>query len=346
MMFISSDAHSWSHLEEVFQDEYEVVDWQIGTGVIDYIEQNLQEIRFVLVDADDAIEDAFDMFEKMKQNNWLIRIPTILCTAHAEDIMSKAFKIGLSDVVPKPFEEDVLEVRVRSMLCFFQEEQKYEHLTRVQAERLEEQYNQLKEHQALLIQLLDEILEFRKPESDYHIECIEKYTRILATHYAKLYPRARMTEDKINMIARASRLHDIGKIIMPNSLLQKHGDLSKEDMHYLSGHTITGAKLMQLISDVDNEAYKRISRNVCLYHHEKYDGSGYPYGVRGDKIPVEAQLVALADIYDALRHVGKEQERFSAQQAYDMLLEGKCGVLSPRMLACLQDAKEELEDNE
>lgn len=194
-----------------------------------------------------------------------------------------------------------------------------------------------------LIGILNDIISYRSMESAMHIQYVQEYTRVLAKQYAKLYPRSKMTKRKIDLIVQAARLHDVGKLVMPDSLLKKPGQLSKWEMEILKEHTIRGSEIMQAISGFHDRDYCRICYNVCLYHHEKYDGSGYPYGLKRDRIPVEAQLVALADMYDALVNMRENKEFYSKDKAFYMLMNGMCGELSPRMRECLQEAKEALE---
>lgn len=183
----------------------------------------------------------------------------------------------------------------------------------------------------------------RNAESIRHIYYVEAYTRILAEHYASLFPRARMTEQKINMIARAARMHDVGKLVLPDFIVTRHGKLTDSELEMLKEHTIIGSRIMDILTEFQPERFQRICHNVCLYHHEKYDGSGYPEGLQKEKIPIEAQLVALADIYDVLTNTVIEEHSNMKERAYYMLMNRECGELAPRMWESLKDAKEDLE---
>ncbi len=188
------------------------------------------------------------------------------------------------------------------------------------------------------------ILRFSDIESKEHLMYVEEYTRILATCYAKQYPKARMTQKKIEYIVKASRYHDIGKIAIPDWILLKDGRLSVGEMEILRTHTIKGCEMFHVMGMTEDEDYNRICHNVILYHHEKYDGTGYPYGLRKDKIPKEAQLVGLADMYAVLVHGIGERKKFTKEEAFSMLLQDEFGEISPRLKECLTIAKEEMEN--
>ncbi len=188
------------------------------------------------------------------------------------------------------------------------------------------------------------VLRFSDIESKEHLMYVEEYTRILATCYAKQYPKARMTQKKIEYIVKASRYHDIGKIAIPDWILLKDGRLSVGEMEILRTHTIKGCEMFHVMGMTEDEDYNRICHNVILYHHEKYDGTGYPYGLRKDKIPKEAQLVGLADMYAVLVHGIGERKKFTKEEAFSMLLQDEFGEISPRLKECLTIAKEEMEN--
>lgn len=183
-----------------------------------------------------------------------------------------------------------------------------------------------------------------KAESVEHLWYVREYTRILTETYAKLYPRSRLTKRKREYIVKASVLHDLGKIAIPDFILDKPGHLSLSEMEILKKHTIKGSRIIKSMSWQVERDFSKICYNVCLYHHEKNDGSGYPYGLRGDKIPIEAQIVGLADMYDVLIHGDVNREPMEKSKAYYMLMNGKCGELSPKMRECFDDSRQQMEE--
>lgn len=187
------------------------------------------------------------------------------------------------------------------------------------------------------------VLCFSDIESEQHIAYVQGYTRILAESYASLYPKSRMTISKIEKIVRAARFHDIGKLAVPDWILLKDGRLSPGELEILKSHTIKGCEMVYILGQTEDEEYNRICHNIVLYHHERYDGTGYPFGLKKDKIPTEAQMVAIADIYEVLIHGRGERKRFTKEEAYQMLLQGEFGEIAPRLKACLEYGKEDME---
>lgn len=190
------------------------------------------------------------------------------------------------------------------------------------------------------------VLPFFEFETEKHLLYVQGYTKILATQYSQLYPKSRMTKQKIERIVKASRLHDVGKLAVPEWILLKDGRLSEGEFDILKTHTTKGCEMVHLLGQTKDEEYNRICHNIVLYHHEKYDGTGYPYGLKKDKIPLEAQIVALADIYDVLIHGEGNRQRFTKEEAFQMILRDDFGQISPKLRECLVVAKSALEEFE
>lgn len=189
----------------------------------------------------------------------------------------------------------------------------------------------------------NKVLHFSDVESSQHIAYVQGYTRILAEHYAKIYPKAKMTMGRIEKLVRAAQLHDIGKMAVPDWVLLKVGRLSEYEMDLMKTHTIKGCELVHVLGQTEDDEYNRICHNVVLYHHEKYDGTGYPYGLKKDKIPIDAQVVGLADMYDILVHGTGERQKYTKEEAYQLLMQNSFGEIGPRMKECFEHAKEEME---
>ncbi len=213
-----------------------------------------------------------------------------------------------------------------------------------QNKELLRQHKRLMEYHDCLVDILQNIIANRQVEASIHLIRVEAYSRILATHYADLNPHARMTKKKISLIAEASKLHDIGKITMPDTLIKRPGKLSKQELESLMEHTVRGSEIMKLLSDFRHDDYSKIGYNICKYHHARYDGSGYPIGIRDNQIPIEAQIVSLADVYDILLHESINNHIHSKEEAFQIIMDGKCGELAPKMKECLVSAREELEE--
>jgi len=193
------------------------------------------------------------------------------------------------------------------------------------------------------IEYMVDMLVLCNADTREHIWYVAKYTRILVDTYARLYPRSRMTAEKRYNIVQASKIKDIGKLAIPDVLLDKAGEMSATEMSYYQKHTIKGSQMIRGISGKIGHEYERICYNICLYHHENYDGSGYPYGLKEQKVPIEALFVGLADIYDALVNYKGRRESYTHEEAIFLILDGKCGKLSPKLRECILEARDELE---
>lgn len=329
-------------LGQMFINEYEIVEAENGLVAVEYLEKNSERVAMVFLDIKMPVMDGFSVMEYMSNRNLMGVIPVILITSDEDgNAMERGYELGATDVIFKPFKASIVIQRAHNVLEVFRHRYHLEGLVAQKTMELVTQYEHLKLHHEHLIEVLHDVIEYRNAESVLHIRYVQEYTRILATHYAKLYPRAKMTADKIDKIVRAAQLHDVGKIAMPDDVLTRPGRLSKSELSMLKEHTIKGASLIRVMTEFEDEEYSRICYNVCMYHHEKYDGSGYPGLIRRDRIPIEAQLVGLADMYDAMVH--SNYITYTPNQVYEMLIQGKCGELSPKIRQCFESARAELE---
>jgi putative two-component system response regulator len=165
----------------------------------------------------------------------------------------------------------------------------------------------------------------------------------MANELMKQFPEYNLTEHDIKVIVAASPLHDIGKIVIPDKILFKPGKLNSEEFDYMKSHTLSGCEMIESIKDTWSEEYKRVGMEISHYHHERYDGSGYPEGLVGDEIPISAQLVSVADVYDALVHERVYKNAYPKDRAFRMIINGECGTFSPQLLECLRNCRERME---
>ena len=334
-------------LGQMFEKEYQIADGMNGLEGIQYIDQHQNDIAMVLLDVQMPVLNGYQVMEYMREQGYMEQIPVILITSDGDgDAMERGYALGATDVVKKPFEAKIVIQRVYNVIELYRHKNHLEEMVQMQTVELNRQNEKLRRQNEGMLEIIREIITYRNMESDQHIRYVEGYTEILARKYAVLYPRSKMTEKKIAYIVQAAGMHDLGKIIMPDLLIKRQGRLLPEEIEYLKEHTIKGSDIIKVMSEFQTGALYRISYNVCKYHHEKYDGSGFPKGLSGDKIPIEAQIVGLADMYDALIHVTTNKDSYTKDQAVRMLLDGECGELSPRMKECLAASKKELEEFE
>ena len=239
----------------------------------------------------------------------------------------------MADFVHRPFDNRLVRKRVRNVVSLYQYqeelEQKVEKQTSVlrkQFRLLQQQAESLRRSKEKVIDILGTVVEYRNLESGEHIKRVKGYTRILAERLQQDYPEYELTQERIEVIVAASALHDVGKIAIPDSILLKPGKLTQEEFEYMKSHTTKGCEILNSIEDAWDEEYKKVSYVICRHHHERYDGKGYPDGLKGEDIPITAQIVSIADVYDALVNERVYKSAFSKEKAFQMIVTGECGV--------------------
>lgn len=214
---------------------------------------------------------------------------------------------------------------------------------RQQYRLLQQQALQLKKNQENIINILGTVVEYRNLEARTHITRVKGFTKILGTYMMKLYPEYGLNGDKINAIASASVLHDVGKVMLSDAILLKPGKLTPEEFEYVKSHSIRGYDIVESIADMLEEEYVQLCKEIVRWHHEKYDGSGYPDGLEKDEIPISAQLVSIADCFESLLSESVYKGAIPFEEAYNMILQGECGMFSYKLLECFRKAKNDLE---
>ena len=194
-----------------------------------------------------------------------------------------------------------------------------------------------------IIELLGSIVEYRDLESGEHIARVKTYTKIIGKEVKDRYPEYGLTDQDLHIIVATSPLHDIGKIAIPDDIILKPGKLTQEEFDYMKSHTISGSEILEMVKDAWPEEYQRYAMEISHFHHERFDGNGYPEGFEGEQIPISAQIVSLADVYDALVHERVYKDAIPRDRAYRMILHGECGTFNPKILKCFEACREELE---
>ncbi len=219
-----------------------------------------------------------------------------------------------------------------------------EELVALQTSVLRKQAQELQRMNERIIETMSNVVEFRNLESGDHVRRVKDFTGILAGYAACLYPEYDLDKEDVAVITAAAAMHDVGKIAIPDAILLKPGRLTEEEFAIMKTHTIKGCEILEMLGDIQEGEYGRASYEICRYHHERYDGKGYPEGLKGEQIPIAAQIVSVADVYDALVSERCYKSAYTPAQAYDMIMLGECGRFSPRLLTCLEKARRELEE--
>lgn len=333
-------------LREQFKDSYSIIEAEDGLTAMNLIEEYRAELAIVLLDIFLPGADGFDILDWMNKLEYLKNLPVILITGDTSlDVEKKGFDLGASDIITKPFNPHITKRRVSNIVSLYQHKNRLESMVASQInqlsmknEILKKQSEQLKSHQNTLIEAISTIVEFRDFDSGEHIRRIKSLTKTILLHLQKHYPEYNLTDKDIELVTKASVLHDIGKVAIPDSILLKPGRLTSEEFEIIKSHTVIGCDILKDIHTASDTEFFRCSYDICRHHHEKWDGSGYPDRLSGDDIPISAQAVSIADVYDALTHKRVYKDAFSHDTAVDMIIRGECGAFSPKLLHCLQEA--------
>ncbi len=328
-------------LRGLFQDEYEIVEAGNGEEAIAQI-KNHDKLVLILLDVVMPVMNGFGVLDYMKGNDLLEKIPVILITGETViDSDDQAYAYGVADVMHKPFYPHIVKRRARNIIELYQNKYHMEERLKEQEEAIREQEKKLREGNEFMIDALSSVVEFRSLETGEHIRRIKYFTRIMLKYLMKYFPKYGLTPVQVDEIARASALHDIGKIGIPDAILLKPARLTPEEFEIMKTHTTIGCDLLErLRRDQLGEFYK-YCYEICRYHHERWDGNGYPDHLVGDEIPISAQIVAVADVYDALVSPRVYKSVYANNIAYDMIMNGECGQFSPDVLECFALAKED-----
>lgn len=327
-------------LQEMLEEKYNVLTAENGLEAIDIIKQKLDSISVVLLDLMMPKVDGFGVLDFLNENNLLKRIPVVIISGDSSvENEMKCFSYGIVDFIRKPFNEQLVKLRIGNVCDLYIFKNKLEDKVAEQTQKLNEQFMLVKQQAAKLaesnqkiVDILGTVVESRNLESGQHIQRVKNYTRILAEQMMIDFPEYGIDRHMIDVMVPASALHDVGKIAIPDSILLKPARLTADEFEIMKTHTTQGCQLLNNIKDAWDEEYSKMSYEICRHHHEKYDGKGYPDGLVGDDIPIAAQIVSIADVYDALVNERCYKDAFSKEQAYKMITTGECGAFSPKIL--------------
>ena len=322
-------------LEEIFKEMYQVIHASNGIEALEAIKKDTNRIAAILLDLEMPVMNGFDFMKKFYLMPDGERIPVIVVTV--DDTNSSQLKVldyGVADIIKKPYNPLVVKKRVKNAINLFTYKEELERKVRITSNALEEKERELDRVNECLIDALSSIVEFRDLETGEHVQRIKDYTRVICYAMVEKYPECGIDKNQIDYIVRASAMHDIGKIAIPDAILLKPGRLTPEEFEIIKGHTVKGGEILDKVELLNNEEYVKYCRNICLYHHEKYDGKGYPKGLKGNDIPLEAQIVSIADVFDALISKRVYKDAYSIDETVEMIKRGECGQFSDEIMDC------------
>lgn len=322
-------------LTGIFGNQYRSAEAENGVQAIQFMQQHRDDIAVVLLDLSMPLMDGYQVMDEMNRQGLISEIPVIIITAdNSSDSEIKAFDAGASDVITKPFEAHIVRRRVHNVI-------ELNRRRLLQDELIEEQAQKLRKSNAGIIATLASIVETRSLETGQHIKRMGMYVRILLENAAASFPEYMLDARSIDIIMNASSLHDIGKVAIPDAILNKPGKLSPQEYEIMKSHTLRGCEILDSLTDITDREYLQYAYNICRYHHERWDGRGYPDGLRGDAIPICAQAAGIADCYDALTNDRVYKNAIPPEEAISMILNGECGIFSPKLLECLKAVRQQ-----
>ena len=328
-------------LDIMFKDEYDIIQASNGEEAIRQIESN-KDIIVILLDVVMPILDGFGVLQYMKDEELLSTIPVILITGETvRDSEGIAYSYDVADVIHKPFYPDIVKRRVRNIIALYQNKHEMEKRLKQQEKEIRAQEKEIRANNEFMIEALGSVVEFRNSETGEHIRRIKYLTRILLKYLVKYFPKYGLTDEQVDEIARAAALHDIGKIGIPDAILLKPGKMTPEEFEVMKTHTTIGCEILETFRSNQTEEFYQYCYEICRHHHERWDGNGYPDHLVGDEIPISAQVVAIADVYDALVSNRVYKEAYVNSVAYQMIKDGECGQFAPDVMECFELAKED-----
>lgn len=319
-------------LGDILSGKYSILEAKDGREVMETLSRHYTEISLVLLDIRMPNLDGFGVLKEMAESpeHYLDLIPVVVISSESTpEFIDHAYDLGATDYIPRPFDENVVARRVENTIKLYMKRNEMAEVAAIQMVA--------REHtNAQMVDVLSNIVEFRNGESGLHVIHIRTLTRNLLQELRRQDPSLGLDDDRIGLITVASAMHDIGKIAIDANILNKPGRLTTEEFAIMKTHTTIGAQMLRQLPTNHNADLLHVAHDICRWHHERWDGSGYPDGLKGDDIPIAAQVVALADVYDALTSERVYKPAFSHEKAVSMILTGECGAFSPKMRRCFQ----------
>ncbi|SCJ81397.1 Cyclic di-GMP phosphodiesterase response regulator RpfG [Anaerotruncus sp. 2789STDY5834896] len=326
-------------LADILDENYNVVEAENGAEAITILSKQREDFSLLLLDIMMPEMDGFEVLAYIHKYRWDDTFAVIMISADDSPTnIKRAYDLGAFDYISRPFDSTIVQRRISNTMLLYARQQRLEKI-------IVEQFYEQEKNNNLMISILSHIVEFRNGESGLHILRVKSITKYLLEKLVQHTDRYPLSKADISLISTASALHDIGKISISDQVLNKPGRLTEFEFEIIKTHSMVGANmLLGLPKEQQETPIVKVASEICRWHHERYDGNGYPDGLRGDEIPIAAQVVALADVYDALTSERCYKKAYSHEEAMEMILEGQCGAFNPTLLLCLQEITEILKN--
>ena len=326
-------------LSSILGDEFDILEAADGKECISVIRKHGRDIALVLLDIVMPEMDGFEVLEFMNKHEWIDDIPVIMISSEdSAASVKKAYEMGVSDYINRPFDVEVVHRRVFNTIKLYAKQRRLIAL-------ITNQVYEKEKNNRILIEILSQIVEFRNGESGRHVLNVNIITGILLEQLTQITDKYNISWSDRLIITTAASLHDIGKIGINEKILNKAGRLTPQEIEKIKEHTVIGASILENMELFKDEELVKTAYQICRWHHERYDGRGYPDGLKGEEIPVSAQVVALADVYDALVSRRVYKKSYSHEEAMKMILGGECGAFNPVLLQCLTEAQDKIKES-
>lgn len=323
-------------LSEILNEEYDIIEADSGDTCIDMLRKYETGISLVLLDIVMPGMDGFGVLNYMNRHHYLEDIPVIMISSEdSTETVRRAYEMGVSDYINRPFDAGVVHRRVYNTIKLYAKQRRLIAL-------ITNQVYEKEKNNRMMVGILSQIVEFRNGESGSHVLNINIFTGMLLESLVQHTDKYDLSWSERLLITTASALHDIGKIGIDDKILNKSGRLTDEEFKIMQNHTIIGASILENMGSYQDEELMKVAYQICRWHHERYDGKGYPDGLKGDEIPISAQVVSLADVYDALVSERVYKKAYSHEKAIEMITNGECGCFNPILLECLLDIQDRI----
>ena len=338
ILLVDDSAMNRMMLTEILGDSYHILEAENGRECMEKLQAEAGNIALVLLDINMPVMDGFEVLKAMNANHTIEDIPVIMISSEDSDAtIRRSYELGASDYVNRPFDARIVYRRVTNTIKLYAKQRRL-------VQMVSEQIRARENNTDMLVGVLSHIVEFRNGESGAHVRHIRIITELLLRRLLEISSRYSITAEQQDMIPLASALHDIGKIGIDEKVLNKPGKLTPEEFEVMKTHSMLGAKMLHDLDNFAEQPLLQTAYEIARWHHERWDGRGYPDGLKGDEIPISAQLVSLADVYDALTSERCYKKAFSHEKAVQMILNGECGAFNPLLLQCLTDIQTDLKE--
>ncbi len=322
-------------LTEILGDTYEIHQAENGRQAVNILVKESHSFACMLLDIIMPEMNGYEVLEWVKENQILNYLPVVVISSDdRNESIAKAFALGAREYISRPFDFTIVRRRVENMIELFGRQRNL-------ASLVVDGMMQNRNTKDVMFDTLSAMVEFRNNESGQHVQNIRRITGLLLKELVKRTDKYALDDKTIDLIVTASSMHDIGKISIPDRILNKPGKLTDEEFEIMKTHTTTGARMLENGGHMDSTLIQ-MAYKICRWHHERWDGNGYPDGLKGDEIPISAQAVSLADVYDALTAERVYKPPFSPEKSLSMITNNECGVFNPLLIDALLAVKDEL----